>query len=98
MAAAARGRAAATAPLGIDALGLQQELDGLGLGADRGAAGLRLSEDRRRLRHDARDLRQEPDLVAKLAFAVGQLANRGSELINSLGEAFLPPRELIALE
>ena len=47
-----------------------------------------------RLAHHRRDLAQQRDLVAELALAVGQLANRLAELVDAVTQALLRPGEL----
>ena len=96
-AAAARVRTAAPAAAGVDPLGLQEQLDGLGLGGDRGGAGLRPGEDLRRLGHHAGDLAQQTDLVGELAFGVGQLADPVDHLVNPIAQTVLGLRQLLGL-
>ena len=97
IAAAARGRAAATAALGVDSLGLEQELDGLGLRGDRRVAGLGLGQDRRSPRPSPPNLSQKADLVGELAFGVGQFTNLLAELVDPVVEPLLGPGQLAGL-
>src|SRR5262249_4079625 len=74
--AAAGGRAgAATTGLGIDPPGAQEQLDGLGLGTDGRAAGLRPRQDPGGLSHHFGHPAEQGDLVTELIVAVGQIAD-----------------------